>query len=167
MHARLGGAREVHRTGEGHVPSMRNCNPLVRCAAGTSEPFAVEVGLHQGSAFSSFLFAIMMDSLTENIRKQAPWQMMFADDVVLCARDKDVLELELEQWREALEKRGMKVSRAKTEYMCLNGTPLGSVHMQSTQLPQVTEFKYLGSTLPCDGGVSTGINKRTQCGWNN
>ncbi len=27
---------------------------------------------------------------------------MFADDVVLCAREKDVLELELEQWREAL-----------------------------------------------------------------
>ena len=62
------------------------------------------------------VFAIMMDSLTENIRKKAPWQMMFADDVVLCAREKDVLELELEQWREALEKRGMKVSRAKTEY---------------------------------------------------
>ena len=45
----------------------------------------------------------------------------------------------------------MKASRAKTEYMCLNGTPLGSVHMQSAQLPQVTEFKYLGSTLQSDG----------------
>ena len=67
------------------------CETVVRCAAGTSEPFAVEVGLHQGSAFSPFLFAIMMDSLTENIRKKAPWQMMFADDVVLCAREKDVL----------------------------------------------------------------------------
>ena len=93
--------------------------------------------------------------------------MMFADDVVLCARENDVLELELEQWREALEKRGMKVSRAKTEYMCLNGTPFGSVNMQSTQLPQVTEFKYLGSTLQSDGDMSTEINKKTQCGWNN
>ena len=108
-----------------------------------------------------------MDSLTENIRKEAPWQMMFADDVVLCAREKDVLELELEQWREALEKRGMKVSRAKTEYMCLNGTPLGSVKMQSAQLKQVTEFKYLGSTVQSDGDMTTEINKRTQCGWNN
>ena len=27
------------------------------------------------------------------------------------------MELELEQWREALEKRGMKVSREKTEYI--------------------------------------------------
>ena len=81
-------------------------------------------------------------------------------------KGKDVLELELEQWREALEKTGMKVSRAKTEYMCLNGTPLGNVKMQSAQLPQVTEFKYLGSTLQSDGNMTTEINKRNQCGWN-
>ena len=62
--------------------------PVVRCSAGTSEHFAVEVGLHQESAFNLFLFAIMMDSLTENKRKEAPWQMMLADDVVLCAREK-------------------------------------------------------------------------------
>ena len=41
------------------------CESVVRCAARTSEPFAVGVGLHQGSAFSPFLFSIMMDSLTE------------------------------------------------------------------------------------------------------
>ena len=88
----------------------------------------------------------MTDPLAEKITKEAPWQMMFADDVVLYTGEKGVLELELEQCREAMEKRGMKVSRAKTEYMCLNGTPLGNVRMQSDQLPQVTEFKYLGST---------------------
>ena len=78
-----------------------------------------------------------------------------------------MLELELEQWREAFEKRGMKVSRTKTLYMCLHGTPLASVNMQSAQLPHVTEFNYLGSTLQSDGDMSTEINKRTQCGRNN
>ena len=78
-----------------------------------------------------------------------------------------MLELEREQWRQALEKRGMEVSRANTVYMCLNGTPLGSVTMQSAQLPQVTEFKCLESTLLSDGDMSSEINKRTQCGWNN
>ena len=39
--------------------------------------------------------------------------------------------------------------------------------MQSAQLPQVTEFKYLGSTLQSDGDMSTDINKRTPCGWHN
>ena len=37
---------------------------------------------------------------------------MFADDIVICS--------ESEKWRYALERRGMKVSRSKTEYMCVN-----------------------------------------------
>ena len=32
--------------------------------------------------------------------------MVFAYDVVLCAREEGVLEIELEQWRENQEKRG-------------------------------------------------------------
>ena len=57
---------------------------------------------------------IIIDSLTKNTRKEATWQMMLVDDVVFCAREKDVLDVELEQWRAALENSGTKVSRAKT-----------------------------------------------------
>ena len=49
----------------------------------------------RGEETGTSVSAITMDSLTENIRKEAHWQMMFADDVVLCAREKDVLGLEL------------------------------------------------------------------------
>ena len=138
---------------------------VVKCVAGTSEPFKVEVGLHQGSALSPFMFAIIMDTLTDDIRKEAPWNMMFADDVVLCCEETAGLE-DLE-WHNALEKRRMKVSRVKTEYMCLSGVPRGSVQMQDQQLPEVNEFKYLGSTLQTDGGVEAEINRRIQSGWNN
>ena len=55
----------------------------------------------------------------------------------------------------------------RVDYMCLNGTPLASVTRQSAQLPHVTEFKYMGSTLQSDGDTTTEINKRTQCGWTN
>ena len=73
------------------------CVTVVQCVSGTSEPFAVEVGLHQGSALSPFLFAIIMDALTEQYpKKNTPWQMMFADDVALCATDKNSLEDDLE-----------------------------------------------------------------------
>ena len=62
VHARRGVSEQCIRL----VKSMyHQCESVVRCAAGTSEPFAVEVGLHQGPAFSPFLFSIMMDSLTE------------------------------------------------------------------------------------------------------
>ena len=32
---------------------------------------------------------------------------------------------------------------------------------------QVSEFKYMGSTLQSDGDMNPEVNKRTQCGWNN
>ncbi|KAK3551683.1 hypothetical protein QTP70_022116, partial [Hemibagrus guttatus] len=58
---------------------------VVRCAVGQSEEFKVEVGLHQGSALSPFLFAIVMDQLSEEVRQESPWTMMFADDIVICS----------------------------------------------------------------------------------
>ena len=51
----------------------------VGCAVGATESF--KVGLHQGSALSPFLFAILMDRLTDEVRKNPPWNMMFADDI--------------------------------------------------------------------------------------
>ncbi|KAK3509754.1 hypothetical protein QTP70_008385 [Hemibagrus guttatus] len=41
---------------------------VVSCAVGQTEEFKVEVGLHQGSALSPFLFAIVMDQLSEEAR---------------------------------------------------------------------------------------------------
>ena len=49
----------------------------MRCAVGMTEGFKVEVGLHQGSALSPFLFAMVMDRLTDEVRQESPWNMMF------------------------------------------------------------------------------------------
>ncbi|KAK3570213.1 hypothetical protein QTP86_016522 [Hemibagrus guttatus] len=46
---------------------------VVRCAVGQTEEFKVEVGLHQGSALSPFLFAMVMDQLSEKVRQESPW----------------------------------------------------------------------------------------------
>ncbi|XP_047471500.1 uncharacterized protein LOC125026939 [Penaeus chinensis] len=61
----------------------------------------------------------------------------------------------------------MNVSRAKTEYMCLNGVSIGSIRMQDQQLPEVSEFRYLSSTAESDGAVEAEIGRRIQSGWNN
>ena len=92
----------------------------VRCAVGVAEGFEVKVGLHQGSALSHCLFAMVMDMMTDEIREEAPWTMMFADDIVICSESKEHVEDKLEIWRYALERRGMKVNRRKTEYMRVN-----------------------------------------------
>ncbi|KAK3542203.1 hypothetical protein QTP86_018484 [Hemibagrus guttatus] len=77
---------------------------VVRCAVGQTEEFKVDVGLHQGSALSPFLFAIVMDQLLEEVRQESPWTMMFAEDIVICSESREQLEENLERWRLALEK---------------------------------------------------------------
>ena len=81
---------------------------VVRCAIGIPESFKVKVGLHQGSALSPFLFAAIMDRLTNKVRRELPWTMLFADDIVICKETREELEQRLESWRYALERRGMK-----------------------------------------------------------
>ncbi|KAK3523982.1 hypothetical protein QTP70_017489, partial [Hemibagrus guttatus] len=125
---------------------------VVRCAVGQTQEFNVEVGLHQGSALSPFLFAIVMDQLSEEVRQESPWTMMFADDIVICSESREQVEENLERWRFALERRGMKVSRSKTEYMCVNEREgSGTVRLQGEEVKKVQEFKYLGSTVQSNG----------------
>ncbi|KAK3558297.1 hypothetical protein QTP86_014682 [Hemibagrus guttatus] len=131
---------------------------VVRCAVGQTEEFKVEVGLHQGSALSPVLFAIVMDQLSEEVRQESPWTMMFADDIA-----REQVEESLERWRFALERRGMKVSRSKTEYMCVNEREgSGTVRLQGEEVKKVQEFKYLGSTVQSNGECGKEVKKRVQ-----
>ncbi|KAK3535282.1 hypothetical protein QTP70_006954 [Hemibagrus guttatus] len=140
---------------------------VVRCAVGQTEEFKVEVGLHQGSALSPFLFAIVMDQLSEEVRQESPWTMMFADDIVICSESREQVEENLERWRFALERRGMKVSGSKTEYMCVNEREgSGTVRLQGEEVKKVQEFKYLGSTVQSNGECGKEVKKRVQAGWN-
>ena len=70
----------------------------------------------------------MMDRLRDEVRQESPWTSMFADDIVNCGESKEQVEEKLERWRYALERRGMKVSHSKTEYMCVSErNPCGTV----------------------------------------
>ncbi|KAK3539374.1 hypothetical protein QTP70_003859 [Hemibagrus guttatus] len=139
---------------------------VVRCAVGQTEEFKVEVGRHQGSALSPFLFAIVMNQLSEEIRPESPWTMMVEDDIVICSESREQVEESLERWRFALERRGMKVSRSKTEYVCVNEREgSGTVRLQGEEV-KVQEFKYLWSTVQSNGECGKEVKKRVQAGWN-
>ncbi|KAK3507235.1 hypothetical protein QTP70_011919 [Hemibagrus guttatus] len=136
---------------------------VVRCAVGQTEESKVEVGLHQGSALSPFLFAIVMDQLSEEVRQESPWTMMFADDIVICSESREQVEENLERWRFVLERRGMKVSRSKTEYMCVNEREgSGTVRLQGEEVKKVQEFKYVGSTVQSNGECGKDVMAKTK-----
>ena len=133
----------------------------VRSAAGLTEEFKVSVGLYQGSALSPFLFTIIMDKLTEDIRKDAPWYMLLADDIVLSRE----LANDLEIWRNALERRGLKASRSKTEYLKVGGVDDGEeLKLQGEKVNRAKNFKYLSSTDSSDGRCKEEVRRRIQAG---
>ena len=108
-----------------------------------------------------------MDRLTDEVRREPPWTMLFADDIVICEETKEEVERRLECWKYALERRGMKVSRSKTEYLCVNvENDEETVKMKDTKVPRVKEFKYLGSTVQKRDSGEREVKKRVQAGWN-
>ncbi|KAL3978871.1 hypothetical protein ACER0C_019933 [Sarotherodon galilaeus] len=54
---------------------------------------------------------MMMDRLTEEVRQESLWILMFADDTVICSESREQVEESPERWRCVLERRGMEVSR--------------------------------------------------------
>ena len=65
---------------------------VVRYAVRTTKIFKVKVGLHQGSALRPFLFAVIMNRLTDEVRREPPWTMLFADDIVICKETSEEVE---------------------------------------------------------------------------
>ena len=68
----------------------------VRTCRGDTEPFKITMGLHQDSALSPYLFALVMDELTKHIQTEVPWCMLFADDIVLVDETKGAVNTKLE-----------------------------------------------------------------------
>ncbi|GKB28441.1 retrovirus-related pol polyprotein LINE-1 [Tanacetum coccineum] len=57
----------------------------VRTSIGNTEFFPI-VGLHQGSAISPYLFALILDELSREIQEDIPWCLIFADDIALVSK---------------------------------------------------------------------------------
>ena len=139
----------------------------VNSCVGTTEEFEIKVGLHQGSALSPYLFDLIMDVISEGIRSKAPWEMLFADDIVLVCETKPELRRQLSRWKKVLEEKGFRISRTKTEYLQFNDyEDLEDMKMDEEIIKKVKAFKYLGTHVSEDGELDVEISHRIQCGWN-
>ena len=140
-----------------------------RSTVGVTDSFKVQVDLHQGSALSPLLLNIMFDVLTEAVRENPPWCILYANGVVILAKSKNALQAKLERWRETLESGGLKISRRKTECMTtdLDEDQGATIQIGGRDLKRVTSFKYLGSVTQASSELEKEINHRIQSGWKN
>ncbi|VFQ75299.1 unnamed protein product [Cuscuta campestris] len=135
----------------------------VRCVKGSD-------GMGLGSALSPFLFALVMDVLTQGVQDEVPWCMLFADDIVLIDDTREGLNDKLKLWRLALETKEFRISRSKTEYLeCRfsgrDTEPEVEVRIDSHLVPKVDKFRHLGSVIQADGELDGDVGHRVGVAW--
>ena len=166
-------ALEKHKVPTKYITLIKdmydNVVTSVRTSDGDTDDFPIKIGLHQGSALSPYLLALVMDEVTRDIQGDIPWCMLFADDVVLVDESRTGVNRKLELWRQTLESKGFRLSRTKTEYMrCAFSTTRNEeeeVSLDGQVVPQKDTFRYLGSMLQKDGDIDEDVNHRIKAGW--
>ncbi|XP_068223321.1 uncharacterized protein [Palaemon carinicauda] len=71
----------------------------------------------EGSVLSPFLYALVMEVLSEDIRKDDLWEFLYEKDLVITAENEEDLQRRVVEWQGSLERGGLKVNVHKTEVM--------------------------------------------------
>lgn len=128
-----------------------------------SEPFQTTKGLRQGCSMSPILFNIYVETALKNWKRSCEgmgipvddstlFTLSFADDQAIIAQDSYDMEFMMRRLYTEYEKWGLQVSLEKTEYLIINSDNKFEVLINDdTQIKQVDNFKYLGTTLDKDG----------------
>ena len=86
-----------------------------------SEDIEFKVVMHQGSVLSLFLFAEVVDVVTEFPIEGALSELLYADDLILMCGTIDGNRNKFIKWKEAFESKGLKVNLGKTMIMVSGG----------------------------------------------
>ena len=99
----------------------RETRSSVTAAGETSVDFGFQVGVHQGSVLSPLLFIVVMEEAPKECRVGDPWELLYADDLVLTAESHEGVEALFGEWRVAFERSGLKVNLEKTKLLVTGG----------------------------------------------
>ena len=96
-------------------------NVLVRGTVKSLKWRLVFIGLFHmfipGSVLSPLLFIIVLEALSRELRSGVPWEDLYADDLVIIAESIAECVGRLFTWKEAMEKKGLRVNAGKTKIM--------------------------------------------------
>ena len=93
-----------------------NAKSSVRINGQFSSWFDVQVSVHQGSVLSSLLFIIVMEALSHHFRTR-PWELLYADDLVIISETLSELLEKFRVWKANLESKGLHVNVDKTKIL--------------------------------------------------
>ena len=73
--------------------------------------------VHQGSVLSPLLFILVLEALSREFRTGVPWELLYADDLVIIADSLEECVRKLELWKGGMEKKGLRVNMKKTKFL--------------------------------------------------
>ena len=79
------------------------CTERVPVSEGCCQEFEVKVEVHLGSVLSPLLFIIVLEALSREFCTQAPWEDLYANDLVIFADSLEECVKRLSIWKEATE----------------------------------------------------------------
>ena len=66
--------------------------------------------IYQGSVLSPFFFIIVMEALSHDFRTGCPWELLYANDLVIVAESLGELKVRLKNWKGRTKEKELKVS---------------------------------------------------------
>ena len=84
-----------------------NARHRVRINNSYRASLSVHVGVHQGSVLSPLLFIIVLEALSREFCTGCPWELLYADDLVLTSEFLDGLLDKFDLLKEGLESKGL------------------------------------------------------------
>jgi len=157
------------------IRAVRNlyskCSSCVKMGNKLSEEFQVTKGLRQGCALAPTLFKIYLEAVLKNwkhkchgmgipIGDETLYTLLFADDQVVIAGDRDDSSYMFRKLEEEYEKWGLTISHKKTEYMVAGENDRQDLDVGQHKLKNCATFKYLGVTLSNTGKSNEDIKNK-------
>ena len=100
--------------------------------------------------YSAWLFIIVPEALSHELRCGVPWEALYADDLVVIAESLEECVRSLLTWKEAMEEKGLRVNAGKIKIM-ICGTGLDLLE-SSDEFPCTVSRTGVGSnSIFCKG----------------
>ena len=117
-----------------------------------------KVGMLQISVLTPFLFAVVVDVVTELAKDCMLRELLCADDLVLMSEAIKGLRIKFIKWKEAFESNGLKVSLGKTKVMVSGGIRKDVISKSKVDPCKVCSLRTKASSVLCVHCVVRGSN---------
>ena len=106
----------------------------------------------------ALLFVIVLEALSREFHTGTPWELLYADDLVISAETEEGLKMKLNKWKTEMEANGLRVNMGKTKIM-VSGVNLQTLK-DSGEYPCSVCRKGVGSNSIYCAGCSHWVHKK-------